>query len=160
SGSLLNLSASGATQTVTVRFTPTNLTTQSVNVSFTADGDSVSRLVTGTGVRVGSTLMVTKSGAGTGTVTSSSTGINCGTTCAGSYATGTQVTLTATPAAGSTFTGWNGGRRRRLYRHEHLRRDDDRRHDGHRGLRRPVVRPHREHVRHGYRYRDQRADRH
>src|SRR5262245_1785599 len=109
SGSPFNLSTAGATQTVTVRFTPTSLTTQSVNVSFTADGDSVSRLVTGTGVRVGSTLIVTKSGAGTGTVTSSSTGINCGTACAGSYATGTQVTLTATPAAGSTFTGWSGG---------------------------------------------------
>ena len=108
SGSPFNLSTAGATQTVTVRFTPTNLTTQSVNVSFTADGDSVSRLVTGTGVRVGSTLMVTKSGAGTGTVTSSSTGINCGTACAASYATGAQVTLTATPAAGSTFTGWSG----------------------------------------------------
>jgi hypothetical protein len=109
SGSPFNLSAAGATQTVTVRFTPTNLTTQSVNISFTADGDSISRVVTGTGVPIGPTLTVTKSGAGSGTVTSSSTGINCGTTCAASYATGTQVTLTATPATGSTFTGWSGG---------------------------------------------------
>jgi hypothetical protein len=109
SGSPFSLSVAGATQTVTVRFTPTNLTAQSVNVNFTADGDSISRLVTGTGVPVGPTLTVTKSGAGTGTVTSSPTGIDCGTACAASYATGTQVTLTATPATGSTFTGWSGG---------------------------------------------------
>jgi Divergent InlB B-repeat domain len=109
SGSPFSLSVAGATQTVTVRFTPTNLTAQSVNVNFTADGDSFSRLVTGTGVPVGPTLTVTKSGAGTGTVTSSPTGIDCGTACAASYATGTQVTLTATPATGSSFTGWSGG---------------------------------------------------
>jgi len=109
SGSPFNLGTAGATQTVTVRFTPTNLTTQSVNVIFTADGDSISRLVTGTGVPIGPTLTVSKSGAGAGTVTSSSTGINCGTACVASYATGTQVTLTATPATGSTFTGWSGG---------------------------------------------------
>jgi Divergent InlB B-repeat domain len=109
SGSPFSLSFAGATQTVTVRFTPTNLTAQSVNVNFTADGDSISRLVTGTGVPVGPTLTVTKSGAGTGTVTSSPTGIDCGAACAASYATGTQVTLTATPATGSTFTGWSGG---------------------------------------------------
>src|SRR5262245_54359364 len=109
SGSPFNLGTAGATQTVTVRFTPTNLTTQSVNVIFTADGDSISRLVTGTGVPIGPTLTVSKPGAGAGTVTSSSTGINCGTACVASYATGTQVTLTATPATGSTFTGWSGG---------------------------------------------------
>jgi hypothetical protein len=109
SGSPFSLSAAGATQTVTVRFTPTNLTAQSVNVNFTADGDSISRLVTGTGVPVGPTLTVKMLGAGAGTITSSPTGINCGTACAASYATGTQVTLTATPATGSTFTGWSGG---------------------------------------------------
>jgi List-Bact-rpt repeat protein len=109
SGSPFNLSAAGATQTVTVRFTPTNTTAQSVSVNFTADGDSISRLVTGTGVPIGPTLTVTTSGAGSGTVSSSPAGINCGPTCVASYPTGTQVTLTATPAAGSTFTGWSGG---------------------------------------------------
>jgi hypothetical protein len=109
SGSPFNLSAANPTQTVVVRFTPTNTTDQSVNVNFTADGDSISRLVTGTGLPIGPTLTVTKSGAGTGTVTSSPAGINCGATCANSYATGTLVTLTATPATGSTFMGWTGG---------------------------------------------------
>ena len=53
-------------------------------------------------------LTVTKSGTGSGTVTSSPAGINCGATCSASYANGTAVTLTATPAAGSTFAGWSG----------------------------------------------------
>ena len=53
-------------------------------------------------------LNVTRSGAGTGTVTSSPAGVNCGTTCAASYASGTAVTLTATPLSGSTFAGWSG----------------------------------------------------
>jgi len=55
------------------------------------------------------TLTVTKAGTGSGTVTSNPAGINCGDTCLASYNSGTSVTLTATPAAGSIFTGWTGG---------------------------------------------------
>ncbi len=55
------------------------------------------------------TLTVMRTGIGSGTVTSSPTGINCGSTCSSSFDTGTQVTLTATAAAGSTFAGWSGG---------------------------------------------------
>lgn len=54
-------------------------------------------------------LTVTKSGTGTGTVTSSPSGIDCGSTCSSSYSSGTQVTLSASPASGSTFGGWSGG---------------------------------------------------
>ena len=55
------------------------------------------------------TLTVAKSGAGSGTVTSNTGGINCGATCAASFVSGTSVTLTANPASGSAFTGWSGG---------------------------------------------------
>jgi Right handed beta helix region/Divergent InlB B-repeat domain len=51
-------------------------------------------------------LAVTK--AGTGTVTSTPAGIDCGSSCAASFTTGTAVSLTATPAAGWVFMGWSG----------------------------------------------------
>ncbi len=53
-------------------------------------------------------LGVSRRGTGAGTVSSSPAGINCGSTCAASFAAGTSVNLTATPANGSTFTGWDG----------------------------------------------------
>jgi phosphodiesterase/alkaline phosphatase D-like protein len=52
------------------------------------------------------TLTVTKSGTGSGTVTSNPAGINCGTDCSEPYPSGTKVTLTATPSSGSIFSGW------------------------------------------------------
>src|SRR2546428_6896593 len=201
SGSPFSLAGLGTTQTVTVRFTPTTPATATTNVSFTADGDTLSRIVTGIGVdatpptltvtsptsnptfststtpltlggtasdNVGVTqvtwtnsaggngtatgttswtasgivlqpgsnvltvtardaagntatdtltvtftptfaLTVSKAGTGTGTLTSSPAGITCGATCSASFTSGTAVTLTAAPAAGSTFTGWSGG---------------------------------------------------
>ena len=54
-------------------------------------------------------LAVTKAGNGSGTVSSSPAGIDCGSTCSGWFASGSSVTLTATPAATSTFAGWSGG---------------------------------------------------
>jgi len=58
---------------------------------------------------VTSTLTIAKSGNGSGLVTSSPSGIDCGSTCTATFAQPVSVTLTATPAAGSTFTGWSGG---------------------------------------------------
>ena len=54
-------------------------------------------------------LSVVVSGGGSGKVTSTPSGINCGTVCNASFQTGTQVTLTAAAASGSTFAGWSGG---------------------------------------------------
>ena len=56
----------------------------------------------------GPTLSVTKTGAGTGTVTSVAAGISCGTTCFAAFAEGSVVTLSAAPGANSVFTGWSG----------------------------------------------------
>jgi Divergent InlB B-repeat domain len=53
-------------------------------------------------------LSVTKEGTGAGTVTSSPAGINCGSECSEEYEEGTEVTLSASAAEGSTFTGWSG----------------------------------------------------
>ena len=53
------------------------------------------------------TLTVSKGGTGSGTVTSSPPGINCGSTCSYGFAYNTVVTLTATPTAPSTFGGWS-----------------------------------------------------
>ena len=53
-------------------------------------------------------LDVSKSGSGSGTVTSSPAGINCGSTCSEDYDYNTVVTLTAAAATGSTFSGWSG----------------------------------------------------
>jgi RHS repeat-associated protein/uncharacterized repeat protein (TIGR02543 family) len=55
------------------------------------------------------TLNATKTGNGAGTIASLQTGIDCGATCSAVYDWGTAVTLAATPATGSTFTGWSGG---------------------------------------------------
>ena len=57
----------------------------------------------------GATLGITRSGPGTGTVTSSPIGITCGSDCTEAVVAGTSVTLTAAAAAGSTFAGWSGG---------------------------------------------------
>ena len=53
-------------------------------------------------------LAVSTDGTGTGTVTSTPAGISCGATCSQGYLGNSTVTLTATPAPGSVFTGWDG----------------------------------------------------
>lgn len=53
-------------------------------------------------------LTVSKGGTGSGTVTSNPSGVNCGSDCSENYTNDTSVTLSATPAGGSTFSGWSG----------------------------------------------------
>lgn len=53
-------------------------------------------------------VSVAKAGAGGGSVQSSSPGIECGSSCSAPFDDGATITLTATPAAGSSFAGWSG----------------------------------------------------
>jgi hypothetical protein len=55
------------------------------------------------------TLTIYEVGLGSGSVTSSPAGINCisGASCTGNFVSGSTVTLTAAPAAGSSFGGWS-----------------------------------------------------
>ena len=53
-------------------------------------------------------LTVTKNGAGTGTVTSTPAGIDCGATCSADFDQDTNVTLSAIPDPGSLFAAWGG----------------------------------------------------
>ena len=67
-----------------------------------------SAALAGAAFAVNSTLTISKAGSGSGTVTSDVGAINCDPTCSHTYADGTLITLTATPAGGSQFTGWLG----------------------------------------------------
>ena len=61
-----------------------------------------------TPVRPAEILTVAKTGSGTGTVTSSPAGINCGVACSASFAKNSKVKLFTTPANGSELGGWSG----------------------------------------------------
>jgi hypothetical protein len=52
-------------------------------------------------------LTLARAGAGSGTISSNPSGINCGAACSHDFARGTLVTLTAVPAAASRFNGWD-----------------------------------------------------
>jgi hypothetical protein len=53
-------------------------------------------------------VSVTKSGSGSGVVTSTPPAINCGASCAASVPLGTTITLSAQPDPDSRFDGWSG----------------------------------------------------
>jgi hypothetical protein len=69
---------------------------------------SAARSVTATFTLRTYRLTVNKVGTGSGRVTSSPSGINCGSTCAANFNYNTVVTLTAAPNSNSTFRGWEG----------------------------------------------------
>jgi hypothetical protein len=100
-----------ASQAVTIRFRSTTAGNFASNVTFTANGDSLSRAVSAEANAPAptptATLTVTRTGTGTGTVTGA--GISCGMDCSETVTAGTQLTLAANATSGSTFAGWTGG---------------------------------------------------
>ena len=117
---LLNRSTSAGS--ITVRWSDLGLTSGSAQVRNLWTGQDLGAIATSYTVTVPAkeavfllvtdasvstyALTVTKSGTGSGTVAGGA--INCGATCAANLASGTTVTLAATPASGSTFGGWSG----------------------------------------------------
>jgi hypothetical protein len=113
---------SGGTPVEVMTATGTACGTTLISASLTtnSDGSGVSSsgaVVTGTmtaGVvcftGTGPTITIDFAGTGTGTISSSPAGLGCyatsGTSCSGSFPTGSTVTLTATP--NGTFGGWAG----------------------------------------------------
>lgn len=85
---------------------PTGATTGNVIVTNPTGSATAGSYTIGTTPGTTVSLTVTKNG--TGTVTSNPAGINCGTTCTASFSSGTSVTLTAAVSAGWKFTGWTG----------------------------------------------------
>ena len=77
-----------------------------VNAFNTAGSSAYTNEICGTTLNASFTLTLSRSG--NGTVTSSPTGISCGSDCTEVYTGGTVVKLTAAPASGSSFTSWSG----------------------------------------------------
>lgn len=103
-GTLVTLTASPATG---YRFTGWSGDCAGTTCALTMDGD---RSVAATFEAIPAhALSVIRSGAGSGLVSSTPTGIDCGSTCSASYQEGAVVRLTATPDSQSFFEGWSGG---------------------------------------------------
>lgn len=87
----------------------TALTSTGVSVTDTRNSITKPRISVASALNaLPNTLTLTMGGAGAGTVTSSPAGLNCSSSCTGSFTGGQVVTLTATPAASSKFMGWSG----------------------------------------------------
>ncbi len=69
---------------------------------------SSSAQLTATFIPVSHEIAVAKAGDGDGVVLSQPPGIDCGSDCIARYDHGTPITLTATAAISSTFSGWSG----------------------------------------------------
>jgi len=104
----------GATCTVDVAFNPTSQAdgkTASLSIPEVGSPAVSMASLSGTG-GVKDQLTINKNTAnatGTGVVTSSTSGIDCGSVCSARFFDGSTVTLTAAADTGSAFTGWAGG---------------------------------------------------
>jgi DNA-binding beta-propeller fold protein YncE len=79
-------------------------TGQTVSCNGSAKAETSRQVTVPTGVR----LSVSAAGPGSGSVSSSPSGIACGPTCSYAFGEGETVKLTESPQPGSTFAGWSG----------------------------------------------------
>jgi phospholipase C len=79
-----------------------------LSLCFLAGCQGLQQSPSGTTTPSNETLTVTAPATGSGTITSTPSGIDCPGTCSASYAANTKVTLTATPASNYSFGGWGG----------------------------------------------------
>ena len=107
--SLIDVRPSDGISTTTAALQAGQSWTSTEGITFTVGGVTSSGAVVTVsgGPTTQYPLTVSKTGPGSGSVTSSPGGISCGATCAANYSVGTSVTLTEVPTAGSTFTGWS-----------------------------------------------------
>lgn len=106
-------SCSFALPATSCTWTPATVGTRMLVATYAGDAgfaDSVSSSVSHVVVAFDqqSTLTVTRLGSGGGLVSGSDSVIDCGVTCAHTYANGTTLTLAVTASPGSVFTGWLG----------------------------------------------------
>ena len=121
----VSFSASGLPSGVTAIFSPANCNpfcnstlnivanattpTGTYNITIIATGAGITRSMTYVmSVAEMPPPLLSVTAFGTGTVTSSPAGINCGADCTETYTPGTSVVLTATPGANQSFGGWSG----------------------------------------------------
>ncbi|MBI3796891.1 MAG: DUF11 domain-containing protein [Deltaproteobacteria bacterium] len=105
-GSLAN--GANISVTVVVTSTVTGTLTNTVSVTSTEnDSSNTNNTATATTI-VKPAFRLTVSIKGSGTATGNPAGISCPGDCIEYYASGTSITLTASPASGQRFTGWSG----------------------------------------------------
>jgi hypothetical protein len=126
SNSPVTLGVANVPAGVTVTFEPSVVTTRTASITLTiavapdATPGRTALFFTLTGADIigsqppmleitmfGPRVTVTRAGPGSGTVMSNPSGINCGGACSSDFRV-IPLTLTAPPAAGSTFAGWSG----------------------------------------------------
>lgn len=106
----IGLTPSSDTRSATIAGMPSTANTYGFTVAVKGHGGHVATQTYNVTIKPLPTLALTVSiaGTGSGTVTSKPTGINCPGICSANFSSGASVTLTATPAGGSTFAGWSG----------------------------------------------------
>ena len=122
-------SAGGANRAIARTFNTTANTSGQVVIQFIAgtENPKINGITVASGSVSSFTLTVSKTGSGSGTVTSNPAGINCGSTCSASYANDTSVTLTAVGSQRLDLRRLE----RRLLRHRELHRLHDHEPVGH-----------------------------